>query len=103
MMTFMQQHLRALKSMGYEPSGSFVTSILELKLALFEWQKHNETSTSMPHYQDLLNLRAQALETSISNKEQPKSDAQFSKKTSAPGKFITSFAASTSDPGATFA
>ena len=27
-----QQHLRALKAMDYEPSGPFVTSILELKL-----------------------------------------------------------------------
>ncbi len=36
-----QQHLRALKAMGEEPSGSFITSMLELKLdqsTMFEWQ-----------------------------------------------------------------
>jgi hypothetical protein len=27
-----QQHFRALKAMGHEPSGCFVTSVLELKL-----------------------------------------------------------------------
>jgi hypothetical protein len=27
-----QQHLRALKAMDYEPSGPFITSALELKL-----------------------------------------------------------------------
>ena len=35
-----QQHLRALRSMGQEPSRAFVTSVLELKLdqtTLFEW------------------------------------------------------------------
>lgn len=38
-----QQHVRALKSMGYEPSGSFITSAIELKLdetTIFEWQSH---------------------------------------------------------------
>ena len=40
-----QQHLRALKAMDYEPSGPFITSILELKLdvdTIFEWQKHSQ-------------------------------------------------------------
>ena len=35
---------------------------------MFEWQKHSQSSTAVPHYQDLLefiNLRAQASETSI--------------------------------------
>lgn len=39
----LQQHLRALKSMGDEPSSSFITSLIELKLDsvnLFEWQRH---------------------------------------------------------------
>ena len=64
-----QQHLRALKAMGEEPSGSFITSMLELKLdqaTMFEWQKASQESTSVPHYQKLLeflNLRAQASET----------------------------------------
>ena len=66
-----QQHVRALKSMGYEPSGAFLTSILEIKLdpgTMFEWQKHSSTSTTVPHYNDLLeflNLRAQASEHTI--------------------------------------
>jgi hypothetical protein len=37
-----QQHLRALKAMDYEPSGPFITSALELKLdvnTMFEWQR----------------------------------------------------------------
>ena len=63
-----QQHLRALKAMGEEPSGAFITSILELKLdqATIEWQRASQDSTSVPHYQKLLeflDLRAQASET----------------------------------------
>ena len=45
-----QQHLRALKSMDYEPSVPFITSILELKLdttTMFEWQKHSQSSTEV--------------------------------------------------------
>ena len=67
-----QQHLRALKAMDYEPSGPFITSVLELKLdvnTMFEWQKHSQDSTDVPHYQKLLefvNLRAQASETPTS-------------------------------------
>lgn len=37
-----------MKSMGYDPSGSFNTSALELKLdqnTMFEWQKHSQEST----------------------------------------------------------
>ena len=40
-----QQHLLALQAMGQEPSGSFITSMLELKLdstTLFEWQRHTQ-------------------------------------------------------------
>ena len=68
-----QQHLRALKAMDYEPPGPFVTSILELKLdvnTMFEWQKHSQSSADVPHYKELLefvNLRAQASETSTSD------------------------------------
>ncbi len=63
------QHLRALNAMGCEPSGPFVTSMLELKLdtnTMFEWQKHSQESTSVPHYTallDFINLRAQASES----------------------------------------
>lgn len=69
-----QQHLRALKAMDYEPSGPFVTSVLELKLdsnTMFEWHKHTQTSTDVPHYLDLMefiNLHAQASETSTADR-----------------------------------
>ena len=64
------QHSRALKAMECEPSGPFITSVIELKLdttTMFEWQKHSQVATSVPHYQELLdfiNLRTQASETS---------------------------------------
>ena len=67
----MQQHIRALKAMGHEPPGPFLTSLLELKLDVdttFEWQKHTQGSRDTPEYQELLdfvNLRAQASETSL--------------------------------------
>ena len=74
-----QQHLRALKAMGNEPPGSFITSLLELKLdtnTMFEWQKASQNSTDMPHYTKLLeflNLRAQASETcSTESKKHPR-------------------------------
>ena len=63
------QHLRALRAMGHEPSGSFITSLLELKLdstTMFEWQQHSRSHSDVPHYEELLtfiNLRAQAAET----------------------------------------
>lgn len=69
-----QQHLRALKVLGYEPSGPFITSTLELKLdpgTMFEWQKHSQEESKVPHYKnmlDFLNMRAQASECSVSEK-----------------------------------
>ena len=39
------QHLRALKSLGHEPSQAFITSLLEMKLdstTMFEWQRHSQ-------------------------------------------------------------
>lgn len=60
-----QQHFSA---MAYEPSGPFITSILELKLdstTSFEWQRFIQDTTGVPHYDKLLeflNLRAQASE-----------------------------------------
>ena len=66
------QHLRALKAMGNEPSGAFITSPLELKLdtnTMFEWQRHSQSSTEVPHYKELLqfvDLRAQASESATS-------------------------------------
>ena len=80
----MQQHLRALKAMGNEPPGAFVTSLLELKLdtdTMFEWQKHTQDSATVPHYQKLLefiNLRAQASESLVaeSGKKNSKSEGK---------------------------
>lgn len=92
------QHLRALKAMGHEPSGPFITSVLELKLdtdTMFEWQKHSQETTEMPHYQKLLeflNLCAQASESSVQPKKSPK-NASFGKKTPFASKSITSFTA----------
>ena len=48
-----QQHLRALKSIGFEPSGPYIMSMLELKLdsgTSFEWQKASQEITGVPHY-----------------------------------------------------
>ena len=56
--------------MGCEPSGPFITSILELKLDAnisFEWQKYSQDLSDFSHYGDMLtflNLRAQASEAS---------------------------------------
>ena len=92
-----QQLLRALKTMDYEPSGPFITSILELKLdvnTIFEWQKHSQDSTDVPHYQKLLefiNLRAQASETPTSG--------QRGTKNSSSAKPIASFAANADEIG----
>ena len=64
------QHLRALKAMECEPSGSFVTSMLELKLdvtTMFEWRKHSQEHSKVPHFTKLLeflDLRAQVSESS---------------------------------------
>ena len=64
-----QQHIRALKSMGHEPSPSFITSVIELKLdtnTTFEWQRHSHTESDVPHYNQLLEFidqRAQASES----------------------------------------
>ena len=52
-----QQHPRALKAIGSEPPGPFITSVLELKLnptTMFEWQKYSQESTEVPHNNDLL-------------------------------------------------
>ena len=52
-----QQHLCALKAMGYEPPGPFITSLLEFKLdtnTMFEWQQHSQESADVPHFSKLL-------------------------------------------------
>ena len=90
------QHLHALKSLGHEPSGPFITSMLELKLdvnTMFEWQRHSHSSADVPHYRELLefvNLRAQAAEASVSDasKKHFKSD-HASRKGSTPITVLT--------------
>ena len=97
-----QQHLRALKIMKHEPSGPFITSLLELKLdsgTMFEWQKFSQKSTDMPHYGDLLdfiNLRAQASEA-VASEPKPRF---VPKKPNLPSRSVTSFAASARDSDA---
>ena len=65
------QHLRALKAMGHEPSGPFVTSALELKLdqtTMFEWQRYSQSIEGLPHFDkflDFLNSRAQSTESTF--------------------------------------
>ena len=74
------QHLRALKAMEYDPPGHFITSLLELKLdpgTMFEWQKHSQESSTVPHFNTLLefiNLRAQASESTA---PEPSKKRQF--------------------------
>lgn len=97
----MQQHIRALKAMGCEPPGPFLTSLLELKLDMdtsFEWQKHSQDCKDIPGYQKLLdfvNLRAQASEISVadSSKKSGRSDVKFPRPRPQLGKPINSFTA----------
>ena len=82
----LQQHFQALKAIGHEPSGSFTTSVMELKLdpsTMFEWQKCSQKSADVPHYSELLeflNLCAQASETYASDTRTPRSDTHPAKK-----------------------
>ena len=88
-----QQHVRALKTLGCYLPGKLVTPMIELKLdvdTLFEWQKHSQPSPDVPHYEELLefvDLRAQASETSCAT---PKKKL--------PNR-VTSFAANTNSSG----
>ena len=65
----LDMHLCALKSMGREPSASFITSLIEMKLdpdTMFEWQKASQDSSDVLYFvklPDFLNLRAQASES----------------------------------------
>ena len=98
-----QQHLRALKAMSYEPSGPFITSMLELKLdstTRFEWQKFSQDIAGVPHFERLLeflDLRAQASESLPTNprKNIPRANDPPRKGV---GKSIPSFAANAAEP-----
>ena len=101
-----QQHLRALKALGHEPSGSFITSLLELKLdvnTMFEWQRHSQDAADVPPYQQLLdfiNLRAQASEASVSDAGKKSLGVGASTKKTFPfAKAVASFAASADTSG----
>ena len=65
----LQQHLRALDASDCEPLSWFITSTIQLKLdpgTLFEWQKHTQMITDVPHFKDLLefiDMRARASES----------------------------------------
>ena len=65
------QHLRALKAMKLEPSGAFITALLEMKLdqsTMFEWQKHTQEQSEVPHFMEFvgfIDLRARASEAII--------------------------------------
>lgn len=93
-----QQHLRALKAMGHEPSGTFVTSMLELKLdmsTMFEWQRHSQDESDVPHYSKLLefiNLRAQASESVIDHSQGKTSHSKGNRLVSSNHVHITSHA-----------
>ena len=88
-----QQHVRALKTLGCDLPGKFITSMIELKLyvdTLFEWQKHSQSSTDVPHFEKLLefiDLRAQASETSCATHKNK------------PPNRVASFAANTNSSG----
>lgn len=95
------QHLRALKSMDSDPSGRFITSMLELKLdpaTMFEWQKCSQDSVEVPHYSsflEFLNLRAQAAESTLpETKHQHEGN---SGRKSQGNRYFTSFAAHEQD------
>ena len=95
----MQQRVRALKALGCELPGKFITSRIDLKFdvdTLFEWQKHSQMNSDVPHYQELLDfidLQAQASETSCTtqNKKLPRNDQHLRR---SHGKTVTSFATS---------
>ena len=91
----LQQHLRALDAADCEPLSHFITSIIQLKLdpgTLFEWQKHTQMVTDVPHFQDILefiDLRARASEATF--KRAPRVETPLKK-------ISTNFAANPESP-----
>lgn len=84
--------------------GSFITSLLELKLdpnTTFEWQKFSQDSVSVPHYTRLLeflDLRAQASETcATETTRNPRNDTHPTKR-SPIDRSVASFATNASVP-----
>lgn len=53
----LNQHIRALTSLGHEPPNALITSLLKMKLdqtTMFEWQRHSQSHTDVLDYQELL-------------------------------------------------
>ena len=85
-----QQHVRALKTLGCDLPGKFITSMIELKLdvdTLFEWQKHSQSDANVPHYQELLDFIDLRAEPSCAA---PQKQSQLPRK---PHSRVNSFAA----------
>ena len=81
-------HFRALKTTDYEPSGSFITSTLELKLdptTMFEWLRHSQDSREVPHYTALLEF----LDLQVHASGNTISDTEWKRQTAAPGKKLS--------------
>ena len=99
-----QQHLRALKAMGHEPPGAFLTSVIELKLdpkTIFEWQRHSQSMSDIPHYQEILDfidLRTQASETSDHDKRPSARNSELKRPSNVPNKPVTTFASTCTIP-----
>jgi hypothetical protein len=95
----LQQHLRALDAAECEPLSQFITSIIQLKLdvdTLFEWQKHTQDTTDVPHFSKILefiDLRARASETTTP------SHKRSHKVENPPKKDVASFVANSESPG----
>jgi hypothetical protein len=87
--------------MDYEPSGPFITSVLELKLdvnTMFEWQRHSQDDPDVPHYRKLLefiNLSAQESETPLPNRKWNESHTM--RNNAQTTNLVTSFATNASD------
>ena len=83
--------------MGYEQSGPFITSIIELKLdskTMFEWQNFSQKETAVPPYKlilQFLHLRAQASETSISEEKKGTPSNHLSHRPRPPQQKLPSF------------
>ena len=98
-----QQHLRALKAMGHESPGPFITSLLEIKLnanTMFEWQRHSQESAGLPHFSkilEFLDLRAQASETSVSSHKGSPRSGNPDRRGHQPSKPVTAFTANATD------
>ena len=100
-----KQHLCVLENSDHGLPGTFITSVIELKLhsdTMFEWQKHTQMKTDVPPYKDLLDfidLRAQASETSLSSSRKVVMNKP-TKRSTGPGKAVASFTANSKSANA---